>query len=70
VSREEDSYGHGRRELRMKLIKKRRGEDSAMRRNKNIWEPQVEQGKAKIVKWNDDTVVYTNVMAVFSRDKW
>jgi hypothetical protein len=56
--------------LRMKLIKKRRGEDSAMRRNKNIWEPQVEQGKAKIVKWNDDTVVYTNVMAVFSRDKW
>jgi hypothetical protein len=44
VSREEDSYGHGRRELRMKLIKKRRGEDSAMRRIK-IYEN---------LKWNKE----------------
>lgn len=58
-------------DLRMKLIKERRGEeDSAMRRNKRIRKLQLERGKAKIVKENYDTVVYINVMAVFSREKW
>jgi hypothetical protein len=54
----------------MKLIEDRRSEGSAKRRSKRIRKLQLERGKAKNVKENYDTVLYINVMAVFTREKW